>query len=56
LFSADPLKKKYDPKAILKIRKEIIIEASRGLFNRNNSDTSALSYSNFPNKQTANML
>ena len=42
LFSADPLKKKYDPKAILKIRKEIIIETSRGLFNRNNSDTSAL--------------
>jgi hypothetical protein len=30
LFSADPLKKKYYPKAILKIRKEIIIEARRG--------------------------
>jgi hypothetical protein len=51
LFSADPLKKKYDPKAILKIRKEIIIEARRGFFKRNNNDKAALSCNNFfPNK------
>ena len=56
LFSADPLEKKYDPNAILKIRKEIIIEAGRGFFKRNNNDKVAISNINFPNKQIDDML
>jgi hypothetical protein len=36
---------------MLKIRKEIIIEAGRGFFKRNNNDKVVIIDNNFPNKQ-----
>lgn len=51
LSSAEPLKKKYIPKAVLKIRIEMIIEESKGFLKRDNNDKCITIYYNSLNKQ-----